>query len=73
MPLLSRKSLLAIAAVTDVALNARAGALSGKALANPWARRGIGFRKNTGSQEARDFEYLFGKRHLSRWNRISEK
>jgi len=33
MPLLSRKSLLAIAAVTDVALNARTGALSSKALA----------------------------------------
>ena len=33
MPLLSRKSLLAIAAVTDVALNARIGALSSKALA----------------------------------------
>jgi len=33
MPLLSRKSLLAIAAVTNVALNARIGALSSKALA----------------------------------------
>ena len=33
MSLLHRKSALAIAAVTDVALNARMGALSGKALA----------------------------------------
>src|SRR5215471_9891572 len=33
MSLLPRKSALAIAAVTDVALNARMGALSGKALA----------------------------------------
>jgi Rrf2 family protein len=33
MPLLHRKSLLAVAAVTDVALNARAGPVSGKALA----------------------------------------
>jgi Rrf2 family protein len=33
MPLLHRKSLLAVAAVTDVALNARNGPVSGKALA----------------------------------------
>ena len=33
MPLLPRKSLLAVAAVTDVALNARNGPVSGKALA----------------------------------------
>jgi Rrf2 family protein len=33
MPLLNRKSLLAVAAVTDVALNARNGPVSGKALA----------------------------------------
>ena len=33
MPLLHRKSLLAVAAVTDVALNARDGPVSGKALA----------------------------------------
>jgi Rrf2 family protein len=32
MPLLPRKSLLAVAAVTDVALNARNGPVSGKAL-----------------------------------------
>jgi hypothetical protein len=39
MSLLPRKSALAIAAVTDVALNAHMGALSGKALHQ---RRGLG-------------------------------